>query len=176
MRFRSLLSRIVLLHIVAVAIAAVFLPLVLFWLLTSEIDHLHRESMQEQADALGDRLVQAADGTLQLNLTQSQRDLYSAAYGRYTYDVRDPEGQVLFSSRADGRAILPAGASSSGSISGARVTRTVGDRVLRIEVAEDLAHRDVITDDIAANFFRRVGWITIPILLVLLAIDIMIFR
>ena len=45
MRFRSLLSRIVLLHIVAVAIAAVFLPLVLFWLLTSEIDHLHRESM-----------------------------------------------------------------------------------------------------------------------------------
>ena len=64
MRFRSLLSRIVLLHIVAVAIAAVFLPLVLFWLLTSEIDHLHRESMQEQADALGDRLVQAADGTL----------------------------------------------------------------------------------------------------------------
>jgi signal transduction histidine kinase len=175
-RFRSLLSRIVLLHIVAVAIAAVFLPLVLFWLLTSEIDHLHRESMQEQADALGDRLVQAADGTLQLNLTQSQRDLYSAAYGRYTYDVRDPEGQVLFSSRADGRAILPAGASSSGSISGARVTRTVGDRVLRIEVAEDLAHRDVITDDIAANFFRRVGWITIPILLVLLAIDIMIFR
>ena len=39
MRFRSLLSRIVLLHIVAVAIAAVFLPLVLFWLLTSEIEN-----------------------------------------------------------------------------------------------------------------------------------------
>ncbi|CAL78456.1 putative two-component system histidine kinase (QseC-like) [Bradyrhizobium sp. ORS 278] len=176
MHVKSLLSRIVLLHIVAVAIAAVFLPLVLFWLLTSEIDHLHRDAMQDQADALSERLAQAADGTLQLNLTQSQRDLYSAAYGRYEYDVRDASGQVLFSSRADGSAILPAGASSAGSMSGARVTRTISDRVLRVEVAEDLAHRDVITDDIAANFFRRVGWITIPILLSLLAIDIVIFR
>jgi signal transduction histidine kinase len=43
-------------------------------------------------------------------------------------------------------------------------------------VGEDLSHRDVITDDIVSNFFRRVGWITIPILLVLLAIDIFIFR
>jgi len=47
---------------------------------------------------------------------------------------------------------------------------------VRIQVAEDLAHRDVIIDDIATNFFRRVGWITIPILLALLAIDMVIFR
>jgi signal transduction histidine kinase len=47
---------------------------------------------------------------------------------------------------------------------------------VRVQVAEDLAHRDVIIDDIVSNFFRRVGWITIPILLILLAIDIVIFR
>jgi signal transduction histidine kinase len=47
---------------------------------------------------------------------------------------------------------------------------------VRIQVAEDLAHRDVIIDDIIANFFRRVGWITIPVLLILLATDIIIFR
>jgi hypothetical protein len=45
-----------------------------------------------------------------------------------------------------------------------------------IQVAENLAHRDVLTDDIVADFFKRVGWITLPMLLLLLAIDIVIFR
>ena len=45
-----------------------------------------------------------------------------------------------------------------------------------VQVAEDLAHRDVIIDDIVADFFKRVGWITLPMLLFLLAIDIAIFR
>jgi len=64
----------------------------------------------------------------------------------------------------------------SESISGADVTETIDGTTVRIQVAEDLSHRDVITDDIVSNFFRRVGWITIPILLILLAIDIIIFR
>jgi signal transduction histidine kinase len=34
----------------------------------------------------------------------------------------------------------------------------------------------VLIDDIVADFFPRIGWITVPILLVLLAIDIAIFR
>jgi signal transduction histidine kinase len=39
-----------------------------------------------------------------------------------------------------------------------------------------LANRDVLIDDIVADFFRKVGWITLPILLVLLVTDIAIFR
>ncbi|MFX4593044.1 hypothetical protein ABTB06_19815, partial [Acinetobacter baumannii] len=39
-----------------------------------------------------------------------------------------------------------------------------------------MANRDVIIDDIVADFFKKVGWITLPILLVLLATDIAIFR
>src|SRR6516162_3410891 len=34
----------------------------------------------------------------------------------------------------------------------------------------------IIIDDIVADFFKRVGWITLPMLLLLLAIDIVIFR
>lgn len=176
MRFTSLISRIVLLHIVAVAVAAIFLPLVLFWLLTSEIDHLHHDVMRDQAEALGQRLATAPDGSPRLDLTESQKGLYSEAYGRYEYDVLDAAGGVLFSSHKDGSPILSSKASSAGSISGASVSPVVDGRTLTVQVAEDLAHRDVITDDIAANFFRRVGWITIPILLALLAIDIVIFR
>jgi signal transduction histidine kinase len=168
--FKSLISRIVFLHIIAVAVVAIFLPLVLFWLLNSEIDQLHRAAMRAQAETLAERIVLQPDGRLTFNLPDSLRGLYSEAYGRYQYDIRDASGRLLFSSHRK------TGGFDSDSSSGAEVTQTIGDTTVRIQVAEDLSHRDVITDDIVANFFRRVGWITIPILLILLATDIIIFR
>ena len=171
-RFKSLTSRIVFLHIVAVALAAIFLPLLLLWLLNSEINALHREAMRDQADVLGERLAVDAGGKVVLNLPESLKGLYSDAYGRYRYDVYDGKGDLLFSSHHEGSRQR----TSIGTISGASVIRTIGGQTVRIHVAEDLSHRDVITDDIVSNFFRRVGWITIPTLLVLLAIDIVIFR
>ncbi|MFT4119950.1 ATP-binding protein [Bradyrhizobium sp.] len=173
--FKSLIWRIVFLHIVAVAVVAIFLPLVLFWLLNSEVDQLHREAMRAQAEVLAERIVVQPDGSLTFNLPDSLRGLYSDAYGRYQYDIRDAEGRLLFSShRRSGAAALAQ--RSSDTISGAGVTRIIDGKTVRIHVGEDLAHRDVIIDDIISNFFRRVGWITIPILLILLAIDIIIFR
>ena len=170
--FKSLIWRIVFLHIVAVAVVAIFLPLVLFWLLNSEIDHLHRDAMRAQAEVLAERIAVQPDGSMTFNLPESLKGLYSEAYGRYQYEVRDEQGRVLFSShKKNGAPVAP-----SDTISGAGVSRTIDGRTLRIQVAEDLAHRDVIIDDIVANFFRRVGWITIPILLILLATDIIIFR
>ncbi|MET4385315.1 signal transduction histidine kinase [Bradyrhizobium sp. F1.4.3] len=173
--FKSLISRIVFMHIVAVAVVAIFLPLVLFWLLNSEVDQLHRDAMRAQAEVLAERIVPQPDGTLAFNLPDSLRGLYSDAYGRYQYDIRDGEGRLLFSShrRAGAAAAVPR---LSETISGAGVTRIIDGQTVRIQVAEDLAHRDVIIDDIISNFFRRVGWITIPILLILLATDIFIFR
>nr|WP_249802995.1 ATP-binding protein [Bradyrhizobium sp. 21] len=167
--------RIVFLHIVAIAVVAIFLPLVLFWLLNSEIDQLHRDAMRAQAEVLAERIVAQPDGLLTFNLPDSLRGLYSEAYGRYQYDIRDAEGHLLFSSRHK-TGTATAAPPLSETISGAGVTRTVDGKVIRIRVAEDLAHRDVIIDDIVSNFFRRVGWTTIPILLILLATDIIIFR
>lgn len=168
--FKSLIWRIVFLHIVAVAVVAIFLPLVLFWLLNSEIDHLHRAAMRAQAETLAERIAVQPNGKVTFNLPESLRGLYSEAYGRYQYDIRDADGRLLFSSHKK------VDEAESETISGADVTKTIGGKTVRIQVAEDLSHRDVITDDIISNFFRRVGWITIPILLILLATDIIIFR
>jgi signal transduction histidine kinase len=168
--FKSLISRIVFLHIMAVAVVAIFLPLVLFWLLNSEIDQLHRAAMRAQAETLGERIAVQPDGKVTFNLPESLRGLYSEAYGRYQYDIRDDDGRLLFSSHRK------TGDVASETISGADVTQTIDGTTVHIKVGEDLSHRDVITDDIVSNFFRRVGWITIPILLILLAIDIFIFR
>lgn len=186
-RFKSIISRIVILHVVAVVITSIFMSLALSWLLNYETNNIHRQAMQEQAVSVGEHLSAQADGSLSLNLPADLQGLYSQAYGRYSYAVIDDRGRVLFSSLRDHAALFPADTRSSdveflqqrrgdATVSGASIRKIVGGQTVWIEAGEDLANRDVIIDDIVADFYRNVGWITLPILLVLLAADIAIFR
>jgi signal transduction histidine kinase len=184
LRRDSLAVRILLLHVAALTITAVVLPLILFWMLGREIDRLHAETMRRQADVIAQHLTTDPDGRLALTLPQDLRDLYSAAYGRYAYAVVDAAGRVLFSSSDATTPLLPLNDEGPAPgihggrdvMAGGSITRNISGHELRIQVAEDLSHRDVITDDIVADFFHTVGWITLPILLLLLAFDIVIFR
>jgi signal transduction histidine kinase len=186
-RFKSIISRIVILHVVAVVITSIFMSLALSWLLNYATNNIHNEAMQEQAVSLGEHLSANSDGTLELDLPLDMLGLYSQAYGRYSYAVVDDRGRVLFSSLKDRAALFPADARSGdveflqqrlgdATMSGASIKKTVGDRTVWIQTGEDLANRDVLTDDIVADFYKNVGWITLPILLVLLIADIAIFR
>lgn len=186
-RFESIISRIVILHIVAVVITSILMSLALAWLLSYATDNIHNKAMQEQADAVAQHLSAGDDGKLKLDLPLDLLQLYSQAYGRYSYAVLDDRGNVLFSSLKDHSALFPRDARSAAvefleqrrgnaAVSGASVRKTVGDRTVWVQTGEDLANRDVLTDDIVANFYKNVGWITLPILLALLIADIAIFR
>ena len=164
-RFKSIISRIVILHVIVVAITSVLMSLALSWLLNLATDNMHDESMRKQAEAVAQHLVARADGSLSLDLPPDLQGLYSQPYGRYSYAVVDDRGHTLLSSRNDHAAI-----------SGASIRWQVGASTVFIQAAEDLANRDVLIDDIEADFFKNVGWITLPILLVLLITDIAIFR
>lgn len=186
-RFKSIISRIICLHVIAIGITSVCMPLALYWLLNSAADDLHHRALREHADMVARYLVSNPDGTWALHLPPGLQELYSEAYGRYAYAVLDDTGHTLFSSLDDRSPIFPADSRSSqmafletrhgeAQIYGASVPKEIGNRSVWVQVAEDLAHRDVLIDDIVADFFRRVGWVTLPILLLLLAIDIAIFR
>ena len=186
-RFKSILSRIVILHVVAVVITSILMSVGLSWLLSYATNNIHNKAMQEQANAVAEHLSIGPDGRLQLNLPSDLLGLYSPEYGRYAYAVVDDSGAVLFSSAKDHTALFPADLRSgeveflqhrrgSATVSGASVRKTIGDRTVWVQAGEDLANRDVLTDDIVADFYRDVGWITLPILLVLLITDIAIFR
>jgi signal transduction histidine kinase len=187
MRFKSIFARTIFLHVIAVVIVSIVMPLALYWLLNAETNSLHDRVMREQADAIARHLVLRPDGHWALDLPPSLQDVYSKAYGRYAYSIVDEAGHVLFSSLGEPLPIFPSDAHSSDlvfletprgedTISGASLPRQVGGRTIWVQVAENLGHRDALTDDIVANFFIRVGWITLPMLLLLLAIDIVIFR
>jgi len=187
LRFQSIISRIVFLHVVAVAITSILMSLALSWLLSYATDNIHNKAMKEQAVSVGDHLRLGSDGRLELDLPLDLLGLYSQAYGRYSYAVIDDRGAVLFSSLEDHTALFPTDARNAdveylhhrrgnATVSGASVKKTIGDKTVWIQTGEDLTNRDVLIDDIVADFYRNVGWITLPILLILLVADIAIFR
>jgi signal transduction histidine kinase len=184
--FKSIFSRIIFLHVIALVITAIVMPVVLYWFFKWAANDLHGQAMRDQAQLVAHYLVLQADGTWTLDLPPALEDIYSQAVGRYAYAVVDDAGRVLFSSSDDRSSIFAADPRSSdiayletrrgkAAISGVSLLKEVDGRKLWVQVGEDLAHRDVIVDDIVADFFKRVGWITLPVLLSLLAIDIVIF-
>ena len=185
-RFDSIISRIVILHVIAVAITSVLMSVALSWLLSLATSNIHNDAMQDQAVSLAEHLVPGPDGRLSLNLPPNLQGLYSQPYGRYSYAVIDEAGKTLFSSK--GNAPIFSNDPRAGTvqfletrvggaaISGASVRRSVGGETVWVQAAEDLANSDVLIDDIVDDFYRHVGWITLPILLLLLVIDIAIFR
>jgi signal transduction histidine kinase len=173
--------------VIALVITAIFMPVVLYYFFKWAANDLHDQAMREQADLVAHYLVLRPDGSWTLDLPPALQDVYSQAVGRYAYAVVDDTGRVLFSSLKDRSPIFSADRHSSdvayletrrgnASVSGVSLLKEMEGRRVWVQVGEDLTHRDVIIDDIVADFFKRVGWITLPMLLFLLAIDIVIFR
>ena len=186
-RFKSIISRIVILHVIAVGITSILMSLALSWLLNLATTNIHNDAMEEQAASVAHHLVPQADGSLALELPPRLQGLYSQPYGRYSYAVVDQNGKTLFSSLKDQAPIFPADPRGSAVqflethnggalISGASIRRAVGNKTVWVQAAEVMANRDVLIDDIVDDFYKNVGWITLPILLVLLVTDIAIFR
>jgi signal transduction histidine kinase len=186
---KSILSRIVALHVVAVIVAAVLLRFVLHWSLASDVATLQLNTMAAQIEIFARHLGPASTGGWSLHLPDGVRDQYSDTYDRYSYAIIDGEGRVIFSSHASKqplfaidpnaigivphRARTPGGAKT---IAGASARKDIDGHPVWIQVAEKLSHRDVIVDDVLTNFLQQVVWIIVPVLLLLLGADLVIFR
>ncbi|EAQ37601.1 Signal transduction histidine kinase [Nitrobacter sp. Nb-311A] len=186
---RSILSRIVVLHVVAIVIAAVVLRSVLHWSLASDVAKFQLHKMAAQIEIFARHLEPRPGGGWSLHLPDSARDQYSEAYGRYKYAIIDDTGSVIFSSSPSKNALFAIDPNANGivphkaltrggakTITGASVRRDIGGYPVWIQVAEELSHSDVVVDDILASFLRQVVWIIVPVLFLLLAADIVIFR
>jgi signal transduction histidine kinase len=186
-RFRSVLTRIIALHLLAILVTSVVLPVALFVLIRGSAESLHRRALREQGGEIMRYLDWPAGGAARLALPAALTELYSDAYGRFSFAVLDPDGKVLFSSSPQKQALAPVARDNGpfsyfsedrggAEIKGVTIDAEIGGRPLLVQVAQDLAHRDVLIDDIVAGFFTHVAWITAPFLLLLLAADVLIFR
>ncbi len=184
---KSITRRIVFLHVITISITSAFMPVALYILLKSSAEDLQHRSLRDNAHLIARYLSAQPDSSISLRLPPDLDALFSEAYGRYAYSVADASGRTLFSSLKNRSPVFNSDANlpaanyrettrSNVSLSGASIPVTVAGKTLWVQVAQDLEHRDVLIDDIVREFFGRVGWITLPILLLLLVIDLSIFR
>ena len=160
------------------------MPIALYLLLRSSAEDLQHRSLRENADLIIRYLTVTPDGRFGLSLPPKLEALFSESYGRYAYSVVDSQGRALFSSlkgrtslfSPDDEASFPIYVERRRGEVGASIPVTAGGRQVWVQISQDMEHRDVLIDDIVREFFARVGWITIPILLFLLIIDVTIFR
>jgi signal transduction histidine kinase len=184
---RSVVRRTIALHLVAISVAAILMPLALYLMLQRAADDLHERALREQAAELVHLIYRDPDGTLRVRLSPHLEDLYSPDYARYSYAVGEADGRVLLSSFAEphsitrttppmNRVVPFSGWYNGVHIFGVSLPVEIAGEKLWVQVSQDLAHRDVLIDDIVNDFFSRVGWITAPMFLLLLAIDVVIIR
>jgi signal transduction histidine kinase len=186
-RFGSIKQRLMAMHVIAVLAAAVVLPLALYWRVDTTARALHERALREQARQIAQYLHRRGNGTWALDLPERLRQLYSAGYERYGFAILMPEGLVLFSNvehekplfHSDQRLDRPVYFERNvgpSRLFGASVPMTVEGQDIWVQISEDLAHRDVLIDDIVAEFLPHVAWVIVPILLALLGVDLLIFR
>ena len=104
-RFKSILSRIVFLHVIALGIISVLMPLALHWLLAREADRLHLTAMRDLADTVASFLAVDATGQLTLDAARGSSGALLAAVRplRLWRRRRDRKGPVFLTqgTRAD---------------------------------------------------------------------------
>jgi signal transduction histidine kinase len=185
--FGSIKGRLIAMHVIAMVAAAVVLPLALYWRVDSTARDLHERALREQAAQIAQYLQRGADGTWTLDLPENLRHLYSISYDRYGFAVLTGSGHVLFSSRGTDESLFPEPLRGDRPTYGERdvgksrffdasIPVTVDSETLWVQLSQDQAHRDVLIDDIVAEFLPHVAWVIVPILLALLGIDLLIFR
>ena len=158
-RFSSTASRIVFLHIIAVALTAVFMPLVLFWLLSQETGSLHQRATEEPGKhsrtvPLG--LVRRANGAR--TSASAEGAIFTSLRSIFLCGARSRRKSAVFLGAGCGAAVSIRGFSPrrlkftrcnawQQDHFGVTIPETVGRRQVFVQVGEDLSHRDVLTDE-----------------------------
>ena len=182
-RFRSLLWRIVGLHILALGAAAVALPIAIYLLLNDTASSYENRTLRAHADTIATYLTPEPGDRWKLALPEDLNTFYVHEFDGFAYAVIDRSGRVEYSSLRGALPILRRDSRASEAVYfnrhkgkaiyyGASIPEMRGGRTVWIQVAQDLQHPDVIVDDIVADFLSRVAWYTIPIVLVLVLADI----
>lgn len=186
-RFKSILSRIIWLHVLAIGMAAIATPLATYFLLSATATSFENQMLRAHAATIGNYLTVSGDGQWKLDLPVDLVTFYVRNFDGFAYSVVDYSNNVLFSSQLE-RAQRFGDADRRNSPSyfhrqtgnsayyGASFPVMRDGRTVWVQVTQDLEHPDVIVDDIVADYLARVAWFTIPIMVLLLVCDIFVVR
>ena len=186
-RFKSILGRIIWLHILVLGIAAIAVPTATFLLLKSTSEDLENRTLLLHANMIARYLAARPDGSLTLKLPSDLRTFYAHGFEGLAFAISEKPGETLFSSlpnvplwlgaerRTDGPFYFQVSGDHA-SYFGVSIPVRYGNRLVWVQVIQNLEHPDVIFDNVIADFLRRIAWFTIPIILLALIVDIYVVR
>ena len=186
-RFKSILGRIIWLHILVLGIAAIAVPTATYLLLKSTSEDLENKTLLLHANVIAQYLTARPDGSLTLKLPSDLRTFYAHGFEGLAFAISEKSGEALFSSLTNAPLWLSAERRTAGpfyfqvsndheSYFGVSIPARYGSRLIWIQVIQNLEHPDVIFDNVIADFLRRIAWFTIPIILLALVVDIYVVR
>ena len=181
-QFRSILSRVAWLHVAALGLAAIAIPAASY-LLVYNITARLEERVLRSHDADIARHLHFTEGHWRLDLPQDLRTYYDHGFDGFAFVVRDERGDILSKSpRADLQALSPRRGfhyfqRRNGSKSFVETYPEIRDgRTVFISIGQDLTYPDVIFDDVIFHTLGLLSSVTIPITLLVIAIDILVIR
>lgn len=180
-RLNSLQSQIAILHLAAIAFVAALVPLVNYIVLTQDAEQFEDRSLRSHAQTIADYLSYGVSGW-RLTLPQDLKTLYAHGLEGLSYSVLDKQHHPLFSSSPEARTapvdthIRRYTSSNGDTLYAVVIEHRDGANAVWVKVVQNIAHPDVIFDDIDASFLSRIGWLTVTILALLLVVDVLIIR
>jgi signal transduction histidine kinase len=182
-RLTSLQSRIAFFHLLAILIAAMLVPLANYLVINQSARQFEVRSLRDHAATIAQYLSHTEDGW-RLDLPDDLKTLYAHGLDGLSYTVADARNRPLFSSNLQGGAArvpisseqLQRYTEDGAEFYSLALKRGDGDDAIWIKVAQNIQHPDVIFDDIVSSYLGHIGWLTVAILALLLAIDIVVIR
>lgn len=183
LRLTSLQSRIAIFHLLAILIAALLVPLANYLVINQYANQFEVRTLRDHAATIAQYLTQTSDGW-RLDMPEDLKTLYAHGLDGLSYTVADAQNRPLFfSSLQSGAALVPISSQqlqryseNGGEFYSLALKRGDGDDAIWIKVAQNIQHPDVIFDDIVSSYLSHIGWFTVAILALLLAIDIVVIR
>lgn len=181
LRTGSLQSRIILFHLIALVLVTMAVPLANYFVINRSANLFEGRILRSHAEQIARYLVRDGTGNWTVKLPPDLDALYSQGLEGLSYAVKDAGGHVLLGSGKDSDAahVPLAPALSDTPLNGAQVYGVAvksGSAGPWVAVAQNAQYPDVIFDDIVADYLSRIGWFTVAILALLLAVDIVIIR
>lgn len=179
----SLQSRIAFFHVLAIFIAAVLVPLANYLVIHQYADQYEVRILHDHAQTIA-RYLSRTERGWRLDLPQDLNTLYAHGLDGLSFAIVDANNHTILSSSHDAGSALMLYASpglqhyshGSAEFYGLSLKWPQGRQEIWIKVAQNIQHPDVIFDDIVSSYLRRIGWLTVAILALLLAIDIVVIR
>jgi signal transduction histidine kinase len=165
------------------AIAAILVPLSNYLVINKYTDHFEERILRDHAIIIDRYLTETPQGW-RVRLPRDIQSLYDNGLDGLSYAIADDRGAILMASpRAADAVLVPSSVATLRKYSGngrayygLAVNHGHGANAVWIKVAQNIQHPDVIFDDIVAGYLGQIGWFTIAILGVLLAVDIVVIR